>query len=217
MSDSQLSELSENISAALKKLKDSCAVVGTSKDSAKVRAGIKSSREQLKAQLQRAAAECSSSKSLAPMQQQVLPCHAPISILTPNACAQKLLRFITEMQKDFDSVVVETQRKERLHAVSDDSASKSGSSAGADYISTDSTTPLLTQQRQQVLRVGGKEVIQHDVAAVEAVRTALGFQLYIFKLLSVFLFLHVASSPVIPPRSNFSRSSCTRSCVSRAT
>ena len=45
MSDSQLAELSENVSVALKKLKDACAVVGTGKDSAKLRAGIKSSRE----------------------------------------------------------------------------------------------------------------------------------------------------------------------------
>ena len=71
MSDGQLSELSESISLSLKKFKDSCALVGTSKDSSKLRAGIKSSREQLKAQLQRAAAECSSNKAMAPMQQQV--------------------------------------------------------------------------------------------------------------------------------------------------
>ncbi len=71
MSDGQLAELSESISLSLKKFRDSCALVGTSKDSAKLRAGIKSSREQLKAQLQRAAAECSSNKAMAPMQQQV--------------------------------------------------------------------------------------------------------------------------------------------------
>ena len=71
MSDGQLSELSESISLSLKKFKDSCALVGTSKDSSKLRAGIKSSREQLKGQLQRAAAECSSNKAMAHMQQQV--------------------------------------------------------------------------------------------------------------------------------------------------
>jgi hypothetical protein len=71
LSDAQLAELSENISSALKKFKDACAVVGTSKDSAKLRTGIRSTREQLKAQLHRAAAECSGSKTMAPIQQQV--------------------------------------------------------------------------------------------------------------------------------------------------
>lgn len=96
---------------------------------------------------------------------------------------QKLLRTIAEMQKDFDNVVLENQRKERLHAVPDDTASRggdfslgsrSGAGSGADFMNIDSATPLLKeQQRVQVLRVGGKEVVQHDVAAVEAVRTRL--------------------------------------------
>ncbi len=74
MSDIQLAELSETISLSLKKFKDACALVGTSKDSSKLRSSIKSSREQLKAQLQRAAAECSSNKAMSAMQQQVT-CH----------------------------------------------------------------------------------------------------------------------------------------------
>jgi hypothetical protein len=40
MSDSQLAELSESISSALKKFKDACAVVGTAKDNSKLRAGV---------------------------------------------------------------------------------------------------------------------------------------------------------------------------------
>ncbi len=112
LSDSQLSELSENISIALKKLKDSCALVGTSKDSAKLRAGIKSSREQLKVQLQRAATECSSSKTMAPIQQQVMHfIMAYDETCSYVAFSQKLLRSLGDMQKEFDSVVVETQRK----------------------------------------------------------------------------------------------------------
>jgi hypothetical protein len=175
MSDSQLAELSENVSVALKKLKDACAVVGTGKDSAKLRAGIKSSREQLKAQLQRAAAECSGSKSMAPMQQQVPAFDAPIIPSIPNKISQKLLRSINEMQKDFDNVVLENQRKERLHALADDLTSKSSGGSGLEFANIDSsTTPLLTQQRvQQVMRIGGKEVVQHDVVAVEAVRAVL--------------------------------------------
>ena len=73
--------------------------------------------------------------------------------------------------------VVEGQRKERLHAIADDSLSRSGGS-GLEFHNVDAATPLLNaqgqqqqqQQRVQVMRVGGKEVVQHDVAAVEAVR-----------------------------------------------
>jgi hypothetical protein len=61
--------------------------VGTSKDGAKLRAGLKSTREQLKQQLQRAAADCSGSKGMAALQQ------------------QKLARTVAELQKDFDAQV----------------------------------------------------------------------------------------------------------------
>jgi hypothetical protein len=82
------------------------------------------------------------------------------------------------MQKDFDNVVLENQRKERLHAVADDLTSKSSGGSGLEFANIDSsTTPLLTQQRvQQVMRIGGKEVVQHDVVAVEAVRALLRLQ-----------------------------------------
>ena len=83
LSDSQLAELSENISSALKKFKDSCAVVATSKDSFKLRTGIKSTRDQLKSQLQRAATECNANKSMAPMQQQV---KQPVFLLSQPVC-----------------------------------------------------------------------------------------------------------------------------------
>ncbi len=79
--------------------------------------------------------------------------------------------------------VVEGQRKERLHAIADDSLSRSGGS-GLEFHNVDAATPLLNaqgqqqqqqQQRVQVMRVGGKEVVQHDVAAVEAVRAPTPF------------------------------------------
>ncbi len=95
------------------------------------------------------------------------------------------------MQKEFDSVVVESQRKERLHTVADDITSKSGGGSGIDMLSIDSTTPLLTQQKQQVMRVGGKEVIQHDVAAVEAVWPALCPTLFVFKAFELFIFVQL--------------------------
>ena len=93
-----------------------------------------------------------------------------------QASPQKLLRTISDMQKDFDSAALDNQRKERLHAVADDTAPRGASGfslgSGSDFTSTDAATPLLNQQQQrvQVMRVGGKEVVQHDVAAVEAVR-----------------------------------------------
>ena len=94
-----------------------------------------------------------------------------------NVFPQKLLRTISDMQKDFDSVALENQRKERLHAVADDPTTRGASGfslgSGSDFTSIDAATPLLNQQQQQrvqVMRVGGKEVVQHDIAAVEAVR-----------------------------------------------
>jgi hypothetical protein len=46
LSDTQLAELSESISSALKKFKDACAVVGTAKDSSKLRAGAHAEQQQ---------------------------------------------------------------------------------------------------------------------------------------------------------------------------
>jgi hypothetical protein len=180
LSDIQIAELSESISAALKKLKETCALVGTSKDSSRVRAGIKSARDQLKGQLQRAAAECSGNKTMASFQQQVCDANSSYSALYhTQRMLQKLMRTIAELQKDFDNVVVENQRKERLHAVADDAAQRSGGGSGIEFMSADSATPLLGNQQQQqrvhVLRIGGKEVVQHDVAAVEAVTFLFSF------------------------------------------
>jgi hypothetical protein len=122
------------------------------------------------------------------------------------------------MQKDFDNVVVESARKERLHAVPDDAGSRggdsslgsrSGAGSGGDFMNVDSATPLLKeQQRVQVLRVGGKEVIQHDVAAVEAVRTrvvqrALDNASFVF-LLKPFLPFLFRSNFIFPTLSSFS-------------
>ena len=58
--------------------------------------------------------------------------------------------------------------------MADDALSRSGGGSGLEFHNVDAATPLLNtqgqqQQRVQVLRVGGKEVVQHDVAAVEAV------------------------------------------------
>lgn len=121
------------------------------------------------------------------------------------------------MQKDFDNVIVESARKERLHAVPDDAGSRggdsslgsrSGAGSGGDFMNVDSATPLLKeQQRVQVLRVGGKEVIQHDVAAVEAVRTrvvqrALDYSSFFF--LQPFLLFLFRSNFISPTLSSFS-------------
>jgi hypothetical protein len=82
----------------------------------------------------------------------------------------------------------------------------------SDFTNIDSTTPLLNQQRQQVIRVGGKEVVQHDVAAVEAVGSTFNLKLHIFELPSDFNFRAICVPVSAPPCSNSNRSSCTPSC-----
>jgi hypothetical protein len=151
------------------------------------------------------------------------------AISVAHTCLQKLLRTISDMQKDFDTAALDNQRKERLHAVTDDTASRGASGfslgSGSDFTSTDAATPLLNQQQQrvQVMRVGGKEVVQHDIAAVEAVRVPSS------PLPAPRLRLPLASAcpspppaprlrlPLTPRCRSFSRSSLTRSRGWRAT
>ena len=73
----------------------------------------------------------------------------------------------------------------------------------SDFTNIDSTTPLLNQQRQQVIRVGGKEVVQHDVAAVEAVGSTFNLKLHIFELPSDFQFSRNLCSRLSPPLQQF--------------
>ncbi len=104
------------------------------------------------------------------------------------------------MQKDFDKAVLENERKERLHAVVDD-VSKSSGGSGLEFSGIDSAnTPLLKdQQRVHVMRVGGKEVVQHDVAAVEAVSSVFCETDFVFHIrCAVFLPVLPGVSPEYP-------------------